>query len=215
MKKKCTSTLLSPSQLVGDTRTWLPPPMGATGLVPPPPSPVLAPAGGVPQLRAHRPGRGGRAARHRHGRGAARQEIRLRGQVSPPGTRGTLRDRVPTYGGWGGPLRALGRFLLLLPPTPMPEGGVPVPGGGHALPPAPPCCAPPRFLVHRYSVLRQHAEASGAEGTEGTDPSSPPRKGGYHDDSDEVSAPPPPPKDPPPIGVSVADAALLPQDLLE
>ncbi|XP_068515964.1 sortilin isoform X1 [Anas acuta] len=42
-----------------------------------------------------------------------------------------------------------------------------------------------RFLVHRYSVLRQHAEASGAEGTEGTDPSSPPRKGGYHDDSDE------------------------------
>ncbi|XP_067166650.1 sortilin isoform X1 [Apteryx mantelli] len=42
-----------------------------------------------------------------------------------------------------------------------------------------------RFLVHRYSVLRQHAEANGVEGIDALDPVTPPRKGGYHDDSDE------------------------------
>ncbi|XP_069731849.1 sortilin isoform X1 [Phaenicophaeus curvirostris] len=42
-----------------------------------------------------------------------------------------------------------------------------------------------RFLVHRYSVLRQHAEANGVEGMEALDPGSPATKVGYHDDSDE------------------------------
>nr|XP_025976255.1 sortilin isoform X2 [Dromaius novaehollandiae] len=42
-----------------------------------------------------------------------------------------------------------------------------------------------RFLVHRYSVLRQHAEANGAEGIDAPDPVAPASKGGYHDDSDE------------------------------
>ncbi|NWZ53140.1 SORT protein, partial [Haliaeetus albicilla] len=44
-----------------------------------------------------------------------------------------------------------------------------------------------RFLVHRYSVLRQHAEANGVEGMDALDPGTPASKGGYHDDSDEVS----------------------------
>uniref|UniRef100_A0A8D2J9K5 Sortilin n=1 Tax=Varanus komodoensis TaxID=61221 RepID=A0A8D2J9K5_VARKO len=38
-----------------------------------------------------------------------------------------------------------------------------------------------RFLVHRYSVLQQHAEANGFEGLETPEAS----KTGYHDDSDE------------------------------
>ncbi|XP_066481524.1 sortilin isoform X2 [Tiliqua scincoides] len=38
-----------------------------------------------------------------------------------------------------------------------------------------------RFLVHRYSVLQQHAEANGFEGVDTVDAS----KAGYHDDSDE------------------------------
>ncbi|XP_051627590.1 sortilin isoform X1 [Manacus candei] len=42
-----------------------------------------------------------------------------------------------------------------------------------------------RFLVHRYSVLRQHAEASGADGIEGLEAPPAPTKGGFHDDSDE------------------------------
>ncbi|KAM6295167.1 sortilin [Aegotheles albertisi] len=42
-----------------------------------------------------------------------------------------------------------------------------------------------RFLVHRYSVLRQHAEANGSEGTEALDPGAATKGGGYHDDSDE------------------------------
>uniref|UniRef100_A0A8C0ITL8 Sortilin 1 n=1 Tax=Chelonoidis abingdonii TaxID=106734 RepID=A0A8C0ITL8_CHEAB len=42
-----------------------------------------------------------------------------------------------------------------------------------------------RFLVHRYSVLQQHAEANGVEGVEALDAASPANKGGYHDDSDE------------------------------
>ncbi|NWQ84476.1 SORT protein, partial [Columbina picui] len=45
-----------------------------------------------------------------------------------------------------------------------------------------------RFLVHRYSVLRQHAEASGGDGLDTLDPGPTATKGGYHDDSDEVSA---------------------------
>ncbi|KAF1608228.1 UNVERIFIED_CONTAM: Sortilin, partial [Eudyptes robustus] len=44
-----------------------------------------------------------------------------------------------------------------------------------------------RFLVHRYSVLRQHAEANGVEGMDALDPGTQASKGGYHDDSDEVS----------------------------
>ncbi|XP_075766505.1 proteasome subunit alpha type-5 isoform X2 [Pelodiscus sinensis] len=43
-----------------------------------------------------------------------------------------------------------------------------------------------RFLVHRYSVLRQHAEASGVEGVDAPPcAAGPAQKGGYHDDSDE------------------------------
>uniref|UniRef100_A0A8C4W6I1 Sortilin 1 n=1 Tax=Gopherus evgoodei TaxID=1825980 RepID=A0A8C4W6I1_9SAUR len=42
-----------------------------------------------------------------------------------------------------------------------------------------------RFLVHRYSVLQQHAEANGVEGAEALDAASPANKRGYHDDSDE------------------------------
>lgn len=38
-----------------------------------------------------------------------------------------------------------------------------------------------RFLVHRYSVLQQHAEANGFEGLDIPNAS----KTGYHDDSDE------------------------------
>nr|XP_060629214.1 sortilin isoform X1 [Anolis sagrei ordinatus] len=38
-----------------------------------------------------------------------------------------------------------------------------------------------RFLVHRYSVLQQHAEANGFDGPDAPDAS----KTGYHDDSDE------------------------------
>lgn len=66
---------------------------------------------------------------------------------------------------------------------------------------SPHLCPPPRFLVHRYSVLRQHAEASGAEGLETADPPSPPYKGGYHDDSDEVSPPPHTHHEDPPPGL--------------
>lgn len=39
-----------------------------------------------------------------------------------------------------------------------------------------------RFLVHRYSVLQQHAEADGVEALDSTSHA----KSGYHDDSDEV-----------------------------
>jgi len=45
-----------------------------------------------------------------------------------------------------------------------------------------------RFLVHRYSVLQQHAEANGVDGVDGVDAldtASHARKSGYHDDSDE------------------------------
>ncbi|CAM5171147.1 unnamed protein product [Eretmochelys imbricata] len=42
-----------------------------------------------------------------------------------------------------------------------------------------------RFLVHRYSVLQQHAEANGVEGVDALEAASPANKGGYHDDSDE------------------------------
>lgn len=38
-----------------------------------------------------------------------------------------------------------------------------------------------RFLVHRYSVLQQHAEADGVEALDSTSHA----KSGYHDDSDE------------------------------
>lgn len=70
----------------------------------------------------------------------------------------------------------------------------------------PPCSssAPARFLVHRYSVLRQHAEANGVEGMDALDPGTPASKGGYHDDSDEVSVgvPASPHGDPPlPMGL--------------
>lgn len=41
----------------------------------------------------------------------------------------------------------------------------------------------PRFLVHRYSVLQQHAEANGFEGLDIPGAN----KTGYHDDSDEAS----------------------------
>ena len=49
-------------------------------------------------------------------------------------------------------------------------------------------------------MLRQHAEASGAEGLETAGPPSPPYKGGYHDDSDEVSPPPNTMRTPPGLG---------------
>lgn len=55
------------------------------------------------------------------------------------------------------------------------------------------CVSPPisllaRFLVHRYSVLQQHAEANGVEGMDALDTAgAATTKGGYHDDSDEVS----------------------------
>ncbi|XP_074833711.1 sortilin [Carettochelys insculpta] len=42
-----------------------------------------------------------------------------------------------------------------------------------------------RFLVHRYSVLQQHAEVNGLEGADAPEAASPAQKGGYHDDSDE------------------------------
>ncbi|XP_028925241.1 sortilin isoform X1 [Ornithorhynchus anatinus] len=42
-----------------------------------------------------------------------------------------------------------------------------------------------RFLVHRYSVLQQHAEANGVEGVDTLDSVSHASKSGYHDDSDE------------------------------
>lgn len=45
------------------------------------------------------------------------------------------------------------------------------------------CVLCSRFLVHRYSVLQQHAEANGFEGVDTVDAS----KAGYHDDSDEAS----------------------------
>lgn len=44
----------------------------------------------------------------------------------------------------------------------------------------------PRFLVHRYSVLQQHAEANGVDGVDALDTASHTHKSGYHDDSDEV-----------------------------
>lgn len=44
-----------------------------------------------------------------------------------------------------------------------------------------------RFLVHRYSVLQQHAEANGVDGVDTLDTASHANKRGYHDDSDEVS----------------------------
>jgi len=51
-----------------------------------------------------------------------------------------------------------------------------------------------RFLVHRYSVLQQHAEANGLDGVEGLDNvdepletnHAPNGKIQFHDDSDEV-----------------------------
>uniref|UniRef100_A0A8D1SLL3 Sortilin n=1 Tax=Sus scrofa TaxID=9823 RepID=A0A8D1SLL3_PIG len=42
-----------------------------------------------------------------------------------------------------------------------------------------------RFLVHRYSVLQQHAEANGVDGVDALDTASHTTKSGYHDDSDE------------------------------
>ncbi|XP_058394686.1 sortilin isoform X3 [Diceros bicornis minor] len=42
-----------------------------------------------------------------------------------------------------------------------------------------------RFLVHRYSVLQQHAEANGVDGVDALDTASHTNKRGYHDDSDE------------------------------
>ncbi|XP_038604872.1 sortilin isoform X1 [Tachyglossus aculeatus] len=42
-----------------------------------------------------------------------------------------------------------------------------------------------RFLVHRYSVLQQHAEANGVEGVDTLDSVTHTSKSGYHDDSDE------------------------------
>ncbi|KAM5202253.1 sortilin isoform 2-T2 [Hipposideros larvatus] len=42
-----------------------------------------------------------------------------------------------------------------------------------------------RFLVHRYSVLQQHAEANGVDGVDTLDTASHTNKSGYHDDSDE------------------------------
>ncbi|XP_017901345.1 PREDICTED: sortilin isoform X3 [Capra hircus] len=42
-----------------------------------------------------------------------------------------------------------------------------------------------RFLVHRYSVLQQHAEANGVDGVDALDTASHTHKSGYHDDSDE------------------------------
>ncbi|XP_077190345.1 sortilin isoform X1 [Paroedura picta] len=42
-----------------------------------------------------------------------------------------------------------------------------------------------RFLVHRYSVLQQHAEANGFEGVDTLDAAAHASKTGYHDDSDE------------------------------
>lgn len=42
-----------------------------------------------------------------------------------------------------------------------------------------------RFLVHRYSVLQQHAEANGVDGVDALDTASHANKSGYHDDSDE------------------------------
>ncbi|XP_040088070.1 sortilin isoform X1 [Oryx dammah] len=42
-----------------------------------------------------------------------------------------------------------------------------------------------RFLVHRYSVLQQHAEANGVDGVDTLDTASHTHKSGYHDDSDE------------------------------
>lgn len=44
-----------------------------------------------------------------------------------------------------------------------------------------------RFLVHRYSVLQQHAEANGLEGVDTLDAGTHASKTGYHDDSDEAS----------------------------
>lgn len=43
-----------------------------------------------------------------------------------------------------------------------------------------------RFLVHRYSVLQQHAEANGVDSGDGLHTASHTNKSGYHDDSDEV-----------------------------
>lgn len=40
--------------------------------------------------------------------------------------------------------------------------------------------------MHRYSVLRQHAEANGVDGVDALDTASHTNKSGYHDDSDEV-----------------------------
>lgn len=40
--------------------------------------------------------------------------------------------------------------------------------------------------MHRYSVLQQHAEANGVDGTDALDAASHTHKSGYHDDSDEV-----------------------------
>lgn len=46
-----------------------------------------------------------------------------------------------------------------------------------------------RFLVHRYSVLQQHAEANGIEGVDDLDTLEV-GKTHYHDDSDEVQTSP-------------------------
>ncbi|XP_051849111.1 sortilin isoform X4 [Antechinus flavipes] len=42
-----------------------------------------------------------------------------------------------------------------------------------------------RFLVHRYSILQQHAEANGVDGVDSLDTVSHNNKNTYHDDSDE------------------------------
>lgn len=46
-----------------------------------------------------------------------------------------------------------------------------------------------RFLVHRYSVLQQHAEANGIDGVDNLDTLEV-GKMHYHDDSDEVHTSP-------------------------
>lgn len=43
-----------------------------------------------------------------------------------------------------------------------------------------------RFLVHRYSVLRDHVDTAGDEHLD-SNISTTQRSGGYHDDSDEVA----------------------------
>lgn len=103
---------------------------------------------------------------------------------------------------WGGsPCAPLGcRLPTITMGSLCRYGFLGAPGSSAWLCGVPTSLPPPRFLVHRYSVLRQHAEASGAEGLETADPPSPPYKGGYHDDSDEVSPPPNTMRTPPGLG---------------